>query len=138
MITTHAITVDTNIIFSALLKNHSNYYDVLTNNSIHFLIPKFAFIELFKHKEKIVRYSEHADDEVLEILYGIMKNIQIYDENLISLNSREKAWNLVKEIDEKDTVFVALCLETNSRLWTGDKKLINGLRNKGFDRFFEI
>ncbi|KOR33403.1 hypothetical protein TI05_01275 [Achromatium sp. WMS3] len=130
------IVVDTNILFSSLLNCNAYYYDILTDKSLQFLIPKFAFIELFKYKEKIIKYSKHNDDEILEILYNMMKNIQIYDENIISSNSYKKAWHLTKDIDEKDTVFVALCLETNSKLWTGDKKLINGLKNKGFDNFF--
>jgi len=130
------IVVDTNVLFSTLLNHKAYYYDILADKSFQFLIPKFAFVELFKYKDKITRYSKHNDDEILEMLYNIMKNIQIYDENIISSNSYKKAWDLTKDIDEKDTVFVALCLETNSSLWTGDKKLINGLKNKGFNNFF--
>ena len=132
------IVVDTNILFSTLLNRNDKYYDTLIKKSLHFMVPKFAFVELFKYKERITRYSKHADDEILEILYCIVKNIQIYDENIISANSYKKAWNLTRDVDEKDTVFVALCLETNSHLWTGDKKLINGLKSKGFDQFFKI
>ncbi len=32
----------------------------------------------------------------------------------------------------KDISFVALTLEMNAKLWTGDKKLYSGLREKGF------
>ena len=34
-------------------------------------------------------------------------------------------------MDEDDTPFVALSIELNSKLWTGDKKLAIGLQNKG-------
>jgi len=47
------------------------------------------------------------------------------------------SWELCKDIDEKDFAYLALSLELDGRLWTGDKKLINGLRAKGFDHFFE-
>lgn len=124
------------LLFSTLLNHNAHYYDILTDKSLQFLTPKFAFIELFRYKEKIIRYSKHNDDEILEALYNIMKNIQIYDEDVISSDSYKKAWDLTKDIDEKDTVFIALCLETNSHLWTGDKKLINGLKTKGFNKFF--
>lgn len=40
---------------------------------------------------------------------------------------------LVKDIDEFDVPFIALSLELKSPLWTGDKKLIKGLREKEFD-----
>jgi hypothetical protein len=32
---------------------------------------------------------------------------------------------------------VALTLELDGLLWTGDKKLITGLRERGFDKFFD-
>jgi len=37
---------------------------------------------------------------------------------------------LTKNVDEFDTPFVALSLELASPLWTGDKKLIKGLKQK--------
>ena len=42
----------------------------------------------------------------------------------------QKAFDLCKNIDEKDTIYVALTLELRGGLWTGDKKLINGLEKK--------
>lgn len=42
------------------------------------------------------------------------------------------------DVDAKDTPFAALAIELDAPLWTGDKKLVLGLRKKGFDRFFEI
>jgi predicted nucleic acid-binding protein len=42
------------------------------------------------------------------------------------------------DIDEKDSVFVALTLELDGLLWTSDKKLKNGLIKKGFNSFFEM
>jgi predicted nucleic acid-binding protein len=38
----------------------------------------------------------------------------------------------VKIIDEKDTPFIALSLELKIPLWTNDRKLISGIRAKGF------
>jgi predicted nucleic acid-binding protein len=40
---------------------------------------------------------------------------------------------LVKDIDKKDLLFVALSIQTGFMLWTGDKKLMEGLKKKGFD-----
>ncbi|MCH7756323.1 DNA-binding protein, partial [candidate division KSB1 bacterium] len=33
--------------------------------------------------------------------------------------------------------FVALALEFEAEIWSGDKKLIIGLKKKGFNRFFK-
>jgi len=43
---------------------------------------------------------------------------------------------LCRDIDINDAPFVALALELEAVLWTGDKTLKNGLKDKGFDRFF--
>ncbi|NJO02300.1 MAG: hypothetical protein HC880_11970 [Bacteroidia bacterium] len=40
-------------------------------------------------------------------------------------------------MDIKDTLFVALCLELEAQLWTGDKKLKNHLLQKDFTQIFE-
>jgi predicted nucleic acid-binding protein len=40
---------------------------------------------------------------------------------------------LTKDIDEDDTPFIALGIELNAKLWTGDKVLSKGLAKKGVD-----
>ena len=42
---------------------------------------------------------------------------------------------MCKEIDLKDISFVALALELDALLWTGDKKLKEGLENRHFINF---
>ncbi|WP_022669778.1 putative toxin-antitoxin system toxin component, PIN family [Hippea alviniae] len=133
------VVVDTNIIFSILLKDKNKERDFLfLSSGIKFFTCRFMFVELFKYKEKIVKYSHLKENEVLSVLYDVSKIIEFYNEDLISYSSKVKAFDLCKDIDEKDTPFVALSLELNAYLWTGDKKLINGLKNKGFNRFILI
>jgi len=40
---------------------------------------------------------------------------------------------VTKGIDEDDTPFIALGIELNAKLWTGDKILSKGLAKKGVD-----
>ena len=56
-------------------------------------------------------------------------------EELVSLENYEKAYNLFKDIDENDIPFVALSLEIDSYLLTGDEKLKKALRKRGFNKF---
>jgi len=48
-----------------------------------------------------------------------------------------EARRLCRDVDLKDTPFVALALHLDGPLWTGDHLLKAGLKAKGFDRFFE-
>ncbi len=100
-------------------------------------MSKFGFVELFKHKEKICKISKHSPDEILEILYELIRHIDFYDENVISVDALQKSWLLVKDVDPKDMLFVALTIEMNGLLWTGDTKLRLNLEAKGFSSFFE-
>ena len=52
--------------------------------------------------------------------------------------SLKKVFDLCRDIDEKNIPFVAVTIELDGLLWTGDKKLRNGLESKGFNSFFEI
>lgn len=131
------VIVDTNIIFSALLKKNSFFGELLLRDSIDYMIPKFAYIELFKYKEKIAKLSRFNEDELLEVLYRLLKNINIFDEEMITTRTLREAYELVKDVDEKDMIFVALTIEVDGHLWTADEKLKNGLSKKGFNRFFD-
>lgn len=44
---------------------------------------------------------------------------------------------MTKDVDEYDAPFIALSLELEAPLWTGDKKLIKGLERKGVEWIFD-
>jgi predicted nucleic acid-binding protein len=81
---------------------------------------------------KIERCSEPGGWEIDVYFHNILRNLKFIRPDLISKNNMQKALDLCKDIDEKDTIYVALTLELKGRLWTGDKKLINGLEKKKF------
>ncbi len=131
------IIVDTNIVFSALVNKNSPIASFLLEPQQALIMPKFGFVELFKHKEKICKISKHSHDEILEVLYELIRHIDFFDENTISVDALQKSWELVKDVDPKDMLFVALTIEMNGLLWTGDTKLRLGLETKGFNAFFD-
>ena len=92
------------------------------------------YVELFDKKEKILKYTKIPEGEFLELLYIVLKRIDFINENQISKESWDQAVELTEGIDIKDVSFVALTIETNGILWTGDKKLHQGLKEKGFER----
>ncbi len=131
------VVVDSNIIFSALLKSPNRYCDTICLSGDEFYTPKFMFVEIFKYKERIVRQSKMPEEEVLEMLYRLILNLRFFDETLISTRNFLRAFQLVKDTDRNDLVFVALTFEIGGKLWTSDLELKNGLRAGGFDGFYE-
>ncbi|MEO6348202.1 MAG: PIN domain-containing protein, partial [Aquaticitalea sp.] len=64
---------------------------------------------------------------------NLFKKIDLIDLESIRESTWEKVVELTKNVDEFDAPFIALALEMDSPLWTGDKKLIKGLNKKGID-----
>ena len=131
------IIVDTNIIFSALLKNRTKFAEVLLAENHKFFICEMVLVELFKYKEKIVRLSGLSEDELIQLFQVFLKTMHLYKEELISIENRQLAYQLCYDIDKNDTAHVALTLELDGLLWAGDKVLKEGLLKKGFKQFFE-
>ena len=130
------VVVDTNKIFSALLRP-SGIRAILLSNSYQFVAPNFIGVEIFKHYPKIIKHSSHSAKEIVELYRILTDNIEYIIPTKISLENRQKAYDLTADIDLKDIVYVALALEVGGKLWTGDDRLKQGLLRKGFDRFFE-
>ena len=56
--------------------------------------------------------------------------------DFIGTESRQKAYDLCKKVDLSDIPFIALAIELDIPLWTGDKQLKEGLKNQGFINFY--
>ncbi len=67
---------------------------------------------------------------------GIIERVEFVTTDFIGIDSRQKAYDLCKDIDIKDTPFIALAIDLGLQIWTGDKKLKDGLRLKGYQNFY--
>ncbi|MGB3781224.1 MAG: PIN domain-containing protein [Tunicatimonas sp.] len=132
------IVVDTNILFSALLKTPNIYAETILLSENSFYSPKFVFVELFKYKEKIIKYAKLPENDVLELLYRLLKSIRMMEEDQISTYNLQQAYNLCEGVDLKDIPFVALTLDLDGKLWTKDDTLKKGLIKKGFNNFYSL
>ena len=131
------IIVDTNILISALLKEDNTFLKLILAGDYQFFICELTMVELFKHKEKIVKASQLSEDEILKYYYNIARRLNFFKEELIEKTNWIKAYDLCRHIDENDTPIVALALELDGLLFTGDKKLKKHLKSKGFTNFFD-
>ncbi|EGJ30032.1 MULTISPECIES: PIN domain-containing protein [Moorena] len=132
------VIVDTNILFSALLRDKSRFSELLLDSNYNFFICEQVLVELFKRKEKILKASQLREEEIVTIYQILLKRINLYKEDLITAEHLATAYELCRDIDETDTPHVALTIELGGLLWTGDKKLKEGLQRKGFVQLFEL
>ncbi len=132
------LIIDTNIVFSTLLNPNSSIGDILLNyqDSIQFYAPELLIEEINRYSYKIEKYSK-LNPTQLSICKSLLLNaIQFVSEELISEDSWSTAYRLTKDIDENDTPFVALAIQMNAKLWSGDKKLTKGLILKQSELIF--
>ena len=129
------LIVDTNIVFSTLLNPHSTIGEILMNiqDEFIFFAPELLKEELKRYTPKITAYSKLDAKTLFDIEELVLSTINFVPEESISGQSWIQAFALTKDIDEDDTPFIALGIELNAKLWTGDKVLSNGLAKKGAD-----
>jgi predicted nucleic acid-binding protein len=129
------VVVDTNIVFSALLNANSEIHEVLLNPTslFEFYSPELMLEELEKYSSKLISLSKLSNSQMKEAKSRLLRCVTLISEEVISENSWLRAYELTKDVDENDTPFLALSIELNCPLWTGDKKLIEGVKLKGFD-----
>ena len=105
---------------------------IVTSANHEVYLCRFIGVELFKHKEKIMKYSQLREEQIIDAYQLLLENTKAIHEYEIPVEVYKKAENLCKTVDPKDTVYVAATLFLDACLWTGDKKLREGLAKKGF------
>ena len=130
------VIVDSNILFSAILNIKSRIGQILINGNEYydFYSPKYARTEILEHQDKLKKIANLNNEDFMEVYELIMKNVTILNHGILPKKNFDYALTYCQDIDIDDTFFVAFSEYLESRLWTGDKKLIKGLKAKGFER----
>ncbi|MCD4665304.1 MAG: hypothetical protein K8R68_08525 [Bacteroidales bacterium] len=134
----NSVVVDSNMIFSALIPKASKIRDILMESDMTFYAPNFLITEIYTHKDKLIKNSKLTESEFYLYFTGIIERVKFVPIDFIGLDSRQKAYDLCKDIDIKDTPFIALAIDLGLQIWTGDKKLKDGLRSKGYKNFYDL
>lgn len=115
--------MDSNIIFSAILNVNSRIGQVLLNGNdfYDFYVPNYLRNEIWDHREKIKKIGRLNDDQFLEVYELVLKSVRLLSHSIVPKINYEQA-------------FIAFSLFLKCKIWTGDKKLINGLSEKDLKR----
>jgi predicted nucleic acid-binding protein len=133
----NSVVIDTNLIFSALISKSSKIREILFESNLTFYAPDYLITEIYNHKDKLIKNSKLSENEFFLYFNTIFEQIRFVPTDFISIGSRQIAYDLCKDVDIKDTPFIALSVELKIPLWTGDKKLRDGLKLKGFNSFYD-
>ncbi|MDI6744452.1 MAG: PIN domain-containing protein [Thermodesulfovibrionales bacterium] len=125
--------IDSNIIFSAIISGKQFYIDIIQSNE--FYTPDIVFIELEKYETRIIEKSRFPIEDFRKFVRMLFEKIVVIPKMAISKENWQKAYNLCKGVDEKDTPFIALSIELSMPLWTNDKSLTEGLKTRNFNQF---
>ena len=140
------IIVDANIVFSGILNSHGKIGDLLINSKKYFsfIAPEFLRYEIKEKYNRLQSISGLTIEQVQEAEYQVCKEITFISEEQIDQKFWSEAYELVRDIDANDIQYVAYSKQFRCKIWSGDKKLFNGLRTKGFtnilttDELFEL
>ncbi|MBN7811274.1 hypothetical protein J0A68_09915 [Algoriphagus sp. H41] len=130
------IVVDSNIVFSAILNTNGKISRILLHpkSRLNLYSTRHLLEEIYEHFEKLKSISGYSEKELSRIISLVTGRIRFIDPRLIPLPVFLNAENLTRDIDIDDTEFVALTDHAKAKLWSGDKKLIMGLRKKNWKK----
>lgn len=124
--------IDANVLFSAFISGKNIYELLFSDKKIY--LPNYAFLEIEKYEKRILKKTKLHEEEFKEFVIKLLSNVTVIPNLIISQQSLREAYELCKEIDEKDTVYVALAIEFDYDLITNDKKLFKGLKAQNFEK----
>lgn len=128
------VITDSSIIVSSLIRPKGQIASIFAAKSqIQFIAPSFLLQEIKEHLTRIKANTNLSPKEFNSHYKFILSKIQFSNLNNIPKKYILQAYEIVKDIDENDTFFVALHQYTKHKIWTTDKALMNGLLKKGYN-----
>ena len=113
------LVVDSNIIFSALIRD-SISRRLLTHLDAKLYTINFSNQEIEKYKPEILKKAELNEAELEFLLSKLKDRLINIGEEIIALEM-EQAYKIMKNIDPKDSPFLAAALAINGDIWSDDK-----------------
>lgn len=116
------LVIDTNILISSLLIDQSGTVKLLKSEVFDLYYPEDGLTEIEYYKDYIITKREKSfQKRTFDFaLSFVMESVTIIPSEVYQ-EKMKKAYGIMKDIDEKDTPFLALALQLNLHLWSNDK-----------------
>ncbi len=112
------LVVDSNIIFSALIKK-STTRNIILSDIFDLYAPEYIFTEITKHKELMLKKSKIREEDFDALLLLLQKHIHLVSKDEYN-EKMAMAEDILKNIDITDSPFLALALALNCSIWSND------------------
>ncbi len=128
------IIIDASIIISALINPNGKEAVLILNYSgkVDFVAPDLMYKEVISKKSKIIKFSHHTESTLQTSLELITNNISVFSVSKYDADILKVAQQLTSDIDENDVQYIALTILLEGLFWTGDLRLLRGIKRKGF------
>jgi predicted nucleic acid-binding protein len=116
------VVIDTNILISALIKDYNYTAKLLKSDFLDLYYPEDGMSEIEYFRNYIISKREKTS-QIKSYDYALkftLESVRIIPAELYSSRIKD-AYEIMKHIDEKDTIFLALALQLKCPLWSNDK-----------------
>lgn len=115
------VVIDINILISALIKNDSVTARIIKSGIFEIYYPEDGMFELEKYRDYIIKKRKKAlQKKSFDYALGfLLESIIVIPSSLYEDKIRE-AYEIMRDIDEKDTPFLALALKLQCPIWSND------------------
>ena len=84
----------------------------------NFYTPDFIFIELQKYEYQIIENTKQDFNQLISYSKFLFSYLKVFPNLVITLKSKQYAFDLCKDIDLKDITYLALSIELEMPLIT--------------------
>lgn len=130
------VIADSNVVVSAILNKNSKTAQLLIfgRRYFDFFAPNLLKLEIKKHKTKLLEVSKLSSEEFDKAQDELFECLTFISEEQIDYEHWRNAIPVVRDIDMDDIAFVALSEYLDCQLWTGDKRLLQGIQKRGYSK----
>ncbi len=113
------LLVDSTVLFAGIIKESTTRW-LLFHLDAELLTIEFSYQEVEKYKEDILQKSKLTEKQFLLIFSKIKERLTVLTDSVVHTQFKE-AYQIMKDIDPRDSPFVAAALATKASIWSDDR-----------------